>query len=366
MKRLTQDQWELFGINLAAPLSAWWRILSGSIKPEWKEAFLRPALRISASVSQKDVTFSLETQNNKKVIECLELGALKNQPDGLVLKEIGRWQSVSPKELSFEVRVENQAILSREVELPVQAENDLKQAVGFQLDQFTPFDPKEIYYDVRIKNRNRATQSILVEVWVLPKATVSAHLQDLVRVVGLPLDRIAVIGGPDTVNLLEKSKTRFRPNNNFWWAICMILFAGVALSSPLIKKRSHLIEQRGQIEILRSEAAGITEKKQVLEKGLEELKFLLDKKFEVPPLAQVVNELSRTIPDEVYVSQLSFRGRKITLKGQGQNVVSLVEKLQASPVIDAANFSATVNRNAMTGLDSFSMEIVLAGRIQQQ
>ncbi len=362
MKLSTSGKWLFFGVDLAALLAGWLRILSSSLKPEWKAAFLRSTTRVIANLDQGQVTFELCDKNHKKFIECLELNALKRQPDGLILKEISQWKSVLLKDVSFEVNVGEQALLRQQIELPQQAENNLRQAVGFQLDKLTPFSFEQIYFDVIVVGRNKPTKKIVVELLVYPKASISVYLEDLVRLVGIPLDRIAAEGIPNDVNLLGESKVKFRPNKNVWWVFCLFLCGAIALGSPLAKKRSYMIEQKRQIDALKHEAAGIAQKKLALEKGLKELNFILGKKSTFPPLAEAINELSRVIPDESYVPQLKFKNGLITLKGQGTNVVSLVEKLEASPLVETAKFSATVNRNARTGLDSFSLQIKLADR----
>lgn len=362
MKFSASGKWLLFGVDLGALLAGWWRILSNSLKPEWKEAFLRPTPKIIASLNQNQVIFELCTNRDKKFIECLELDTLNRQPDGLILKEISQWPLVPLKEVSFEVNIGEQALLRQQIELPWQAENNLRQAAGFQLDKLTPFSSEQVYFDVIVVNRNKSTKKIVAELLVYPKTSISTYLEELVRLVGVPLDRIAAQGIPNDVNLLGESKVRFRPNKNVWWVFCLFLCGAVALGSPLVKKRSYMIEQKRQINALKHEAAGIAQKKLALEKGLKELNFILGKKSTFPPLAEAINELSRVIPDESYVPQLKFKNGLITLKGQGTNVVSLVEKLEASPLVKTAKFSATVNRNARTGLDSFSLQIKLADR----
>ncbi len=362
IKLPTSDKWTLFGVDLAALLSTWLRVLCASISPEIKAAFQRPTPRIVVTWAQGKFSFDYHYADHRRPIDQFDALTLSEQPDSLILNEISQWGSVPLKDLSLVLNIDENDILKHQLELPIQVEGELRSAVGFQIEKLTPFRSDQVYFDLLVTSRNRVTKRLWVELLVLPKLQIDTRLQELSRVTGLPLDRITTEQAGDSVNLLGETRSRIRLNRNAWLLLLLGMSVGVAVLSPLIQKRSLMLEQKQQIEALREGAAQVMEKKLSLEGSLKGLNYLMDKKLENPPIAKVIDELSRIFPDEAYVPQLKLKGGEITLKGQGKNVVALIAKLEASPIIESAKFTSAVNRNARTGLDSFSIQLVLARR----
>jgi general secretion pathway protein L len=73
------------------------------------------------------------------------------------------------------------------------------------------------------------------------------------------------------------------------------------------------------------------------------------------PAVAVVDDLSKLLPDNVYLTFLGLNGDEIALKGQGSGVPALVSLLESSPFFDAVNFAAATELDENSKVDSFSL-----------
>ncbi|NJN46352.1 MAG: pilus assembly protein PilM [Candidatus Competibacteraceae bacterium] len=94
--------------------------------------------------------------------------------------------------------------LSKTMTLPLAAESNLRQVVGFELDRFTPFTATQVYYDVRILERQSAARRLRVQLVAVPRSVLDSLLEQLAGA-GLSPMGVDVIGYPE-INLLPPSK----------------------------------------------------------------------------------------------------------------------------------------------------------------
>ncbi len=356
------SKWIFFGVDLAVLFAAWLKILANSISPQLKLAFQRPLPSVVVTWSNEQLLFEYQYAGQTRRIEQFDKLMLKDHPDAFIMHKIKQLNVASLKDLSLILYVDENDLLKHQIELPMQAEGNLRSAVSFQLDKLTPFNIDQIYFDALVLDKNKIKQKLLVDIFVLPQAPVAPLLKELSRVIGMPFDRITTKKVGNKINLLGELKAKLRLNHNAWLVLFLGLCCSAAIFSPIMQKRTVMLEQKQHIAELREQTAAVIKKKHSLEKNLNGLNYLIAKKSENPPMAKIIEELTRIIPDESYVPQLRFKGNEIIIKGQGKNVVTLIKTLENSALIESAKFTSAVNRNARTGLDSFSIQIILATR----
>src|ERR1700751_3984645 len=68
------------------------------------------------------------------------------------------------------LRLNEQDVLGKTVSLPLAAERELDQVLGFEMDRETPFKAEEIYWNHRIEEADRKNGRLSVRLFLVPKA----------------------------------------------------------------------------------------------------------------------------------------------------------------------------------------------------
>lgn len=362
----TTEKWKFLGIDAGKLLRLWVSDLAETIPPSLKSAFQREPSRVIVNCDGGQCSFNFAKAGSSSEFARLEIGALAQQPAELLAQQVAGFAAKSSGDLLVEIQLDDAAVLRHELELPAQAEGNLRQTVSYQLSRLTPFSQEQVYYDVLLTGRDPANRKIHAELIVLPKARTDAIVRDVCRITGHEVSRLTTRGLGERANLLATSRGRFRPNRNFWLLVVLCLCVGLVVASPLLKKRAVVIEQKRQIAELQQSVGDVLRKKNAIEADLRAFEYVAKRRQELPPVTQVLEELSRLVPDGIYLTQLVSRSGQLTLRGQGVDVVGLIDLLNGSPLFDDARFASPVSRNSRTGLDQFSVSARLVGAQRQE
>ena len=88
--------------------------------------------------------------------------------------------------------------------------------------------------------------------------------------------------------------------------------------------------------------------------------FLLADKTGQPLVVQVLNELTRLVPDHAYLIQLEFRDQTVELHGFASTASDLIGVLDQSPLFKAPQFRAPVTQDRRSGAERFHISVELA------
>ena len=97
----------------------------------------------------------------------------------------------------------------QQVTLPLAAEENLREVIGFELDRLTPFKPEEVYFDHRVVERDPVTQTLRVALAVCPRDSVDSVTGQAAEW-GLDVSRVdqstGEPGRPSGLNLLPHAE----------------------------------------------------------------------------------------------------------------------------------------------------------------
>ena len=79
-----------------------------------------------------------------------------------------------------EVAVPPEKMLVKQIQLPLAAEENLRQVLGFEMQRQTPFRAEQVYFNYRIAARRAQTQQIVVQLSVVPRTVVEQVLNPIV------------------------------------------------------------------------------------------------------------------------------------------------------------------------------------------
>ena len=268
------------------------------------------------------------------------------------------------------IRLSEDQVLDRTITLPLAVEENLRQALGFELDRYTPFRSDQAYFDFRVTDRATDSQRLTVALLVAPKATVDAAVATArahgLSVVGATLGEDVIRHGNACRNLLPagaRGKSRNAPR--FWWRIAVLGLTGLLLAAalliPIWQKRAAAISLLKPLEEAQAVARDTDALRDRLEKATSHYNLLPNKKWDGQSAIRVLDEVSKRLPDDAFLTQFDYDGTTIQLMGEASSASSLVETLEASALLKEAGFKSQVSKVVSTAADRFHISATLEG-----
>jgi len=246
------------------------------------------------------------------------------------------------------VAIPSRAVLRRTLSLPAAVEENLRQAVGYDLDRLTPFKADEIYYDAVVVSRDAGRGTLAVDFAAVRRGIVDAALAHVsawgAEVRGVSPDDPAAA----TVSRLNlaSDEARFVPAPwkrwQFWAPIAALgAVAAVAVVLPVWQKREQAISIINRAEGVRQQAAVSERLRAELEKAAADYNFALERKYAWPPIVRVLDAVSSVLPDDTWLTQLEVRTlpkgrereREIVMRGESANAGRLIPVLEDSGLV---------------------------------
>lgn len=337
----------------------WWgQALASWLPPRWQRALGVDRGRVLLLVSGDVVQVRLQEGGATRGLGELPLQAPGADPLARVLQpaeaELPRW-----------VLVPASHALRPRLSLPLAAAGRLRDVVAFEIDRQTPFSAGAVAFDVRLLSRRDREGRIDAEMVVVPRQRLDplrASLEPLApRLSGI--DVADADGVPLGVNLLPPAERRhddpWRPWN-LGLATLMVLLVAATLWQLLDNRRAaaDALEQRiaADAEASRQAAA----RRQALQALVAGQAFLDQARAAHPTTVEIMEELSRRLPDDTYLEKLAIDGERIMLVGLSDEAPALVERLQDSPLWESPALAGALQPDPASGRDRFTLVATLA------
>ena len=131
--------------------------------------------------------------------------------------------------------------------------------------------------------------------------------------------------------------------NLFLVALLLLALAAWGGSYPL-KDEIRLRQLRAENQKFAPAVTALQREDEELARANKELALLLSLRNQRGEVLQILDELSRIVPDTAYLSNFRYRDRSVELQGNAENTSSLVPILERSPVFKNVGFNAPSNR----------------------
>jgi general secretion pathway protein L len=254
----------------------------------------------------------------------------------------------APGTLRVRLAIPSRTALRRALTLPAAVEENLRQAVGYDLDRLTPFKADELYYDAVVVSRDPSKQTIGVDFAAVRRPIVDAAIAHAtawggeVRSVSpddpaaASVSRMNLV--PDERRTLPAPWRRWQ----FWVPIgALALIALVAVVLPLWQKRELAISIINRAEAVRQQAAVSERLRADLERAAGDYNFALERKHQWPPMVRVLDTVTRALPDDTWLTQLEVRtlpkgkerDRELVMRGESGNAGRLIPVLEESGLV---------------------------------
>jgi general secretion pathway protein L len=344
----------------------WWGELAGLLPASWRALFAEGQARVLYVIEQGTLQLRLEEAGRETLLASIPLDTdrdLSAQIDaalGVHRVERPRWLLLPGAQL-----------LRRRITLPAAAIERLRDVVAHELDRQTPFRADQVVYDSRVLGVHDASQMAQVELLVLPKDRLEAALAPL----GALADQLSGVdvrdadsrdqpGRPLHCNLLPLER-RQPPDRRALWlhlglaaiAVIALLFA---LERTLDNRRAALAQLESAVAARHQQARLVGALDKQLEEAADGANFLARTRAAKPPMLAVLADISARVPDNTYLERFSEQEGQIYLTGQSGDAPSLVAQLQSSTVLRAPALSGSVQPDAATKRDRFTLVAELA------
>lgn len=242
-------------------------------------------------------------------------------------------------------------VLRRRLTLPAAVEDNLRATIGYDIDRLTPFKPEDLHFDAVVVDRDAARRTITVDVVTVRRRVIDQALS-LARSFGANV--VAVV--PDAprdaatsrINLLAP-EGRAESNRFLRWEILLPVALLVALALavvivPLWHKRDAAIAMMNAADQAAIRAQQSDRLRSELDRMVGEYNFALERKYTTPGVAQVLDEVTRLLPDDTWLTQFevksSIRGkvaqRELFMRGESANAGKLISLLENATLVGNA------------------------------
>ncbi|MEQ9606047.1 MAG: PilN domain-containing protein [Kiloniellaceae bacterium] len=255
-------------------------------------------------------------------------------------------------------------IVSRPTQLPLAAEENLREVVGFEMDRLTPFSRDDVYYACRLTGRDLKAKRLTVEVLLAPRLKVDTLVSGL-KSEGFLVGAVDVAsveaGRPLGVNLLPEaalpapSKIGRAVSAVLTAAALVLLF--LALEIPLDRRADYAAALNEQVKTERARVA-------VLQRLQDEIAALRSHNTSLDGLKRegalvlpLLDQVTRLLPDDVWLNQLSLNEDRLDLAGFSPNSSALVTTFEQASRFTGTVFRAPVTQDPRLGLERFSLSL---------
>ncbi|HSN52984.1 MAG TPA: PilN domain-containing protein, partial [Woeseiaceae bacterium] len=157
------------------------------------------------------------------------------------------------------------------------------------------------------------------------------------------------------VNLLPQEKRRARrlevKNLNLGLTALLAVLVVAAITVPLVHKNRALEALEAQVQAAAAAAREGAELRRDLEKMAAASQFLVDKKAADVMIVELVDEVSRILPDHTWIARLDLSGDELQIQGQSSASASLIRIIESSPWFENVRFASPVVQIAGTDND---------------
>jgi len=245
-------------------------------------------------------------------------------------------------------------VLRKRLVLPAAVEENLKQALAYDLDRHTPFRPDQLYFDAVVVERNVERKELRVD-WAAVLKSVADPACRMAEswgatVVGIVPD--AVEG--EAISPIAMSKLNLLPEEargtvpawkrwQWWGPLALLVAVGlVALVLPIWQKRNYAIALTVVADKARLEAEAADAVRQQVDQSAADFNFALGQKYAFPGAVQLLEDVTRVLPDDTWLTQFEMRTtargkesrREIVLRGESANAGRIVSLLEESKLFN--------------------------------
>lgn len=255
-------------------------------------------------------------------------------------------------------------MVTRETELPLAAEENLREVLGFEMDRLTPFSQTQVYYDFRVTERDTKRERIKLSILLSPRQMIDGLITEAERR-GLTVKAVDVSTGETGktlgLNLLPARavvrSSRLGQSVAAALTVTAALLLFLAVEIPLQRKADYAEALSQRVAEERNRVAALRKLEQEIAGLQNQGTALGDLKRSDNLTLALVDQVTRLLPDDAWLTQLSLAGDRLQLAGFSPASSKLLTTFEESPLFTETVFRAPVTQDPRLGLERFSLSL---------
>lgn len=257
------------------------------------------------------------------------------------------------------------AALQRDVTLPLAAEAGLDRVLAYEMDRLTPFTADDVFFAWEVLRRDREAGRLMLRLSLVPRAPLLPLLAAL-RDAGVDAQAIEIPGRPGggrlripLAHMRPASARRERRLLLSAAAGCAAL-ALLAILLPFVLQAVASSRLDGRIALLQPRVRVVQALQHRIAGSSAGSDLVAAERRRLGDALQVLASVTRVLPDDSYLSDLTLRQGQLTISGQSPGAAKLIPVISADPAFSAPAFSAPVTRIEGQNTDLFSIRAGVA------
>ena len=281
-----------------------------------------------------------------------------NDADGDIASALRRASDAADASSDVTLVLPRSAVLRADVAMPKTSRRNLVQALRYELARLSPLPPEALYFD--FFRADSAAKQTSVSLRIVKRSDVDGAAA-LCRQAGLcvaairfeedarPADwRMFPVDKPAFVRTLWR---RFHLPVLACLALVLVLTFLVAVYERHVTIGAALAEQ---VQEAQNRAALVRHFESRAQSAIDESRYLQAQK-QGPMLVSVLAELSRVLPDNTWITQLSVDGTKLRMDGYSKAAAELIGALDRSGTFANAQFAAPLTQDPRSNVERFDL-----------
>jgi general secretion pathway protein L len=263
------------------------------------------------------------------------------------------------------IRVPLASCFARTLELPRSAAEDAARILELDLERATPFKLKDVYCAALVEDGPERGPRLRVRHLMIKRQAVEPLLGEL-NASGVAVDFIDCWDdGSDLalpVNFLASQQQAANPGRrgiSFAGAL-LLLLALLALSAILLanaRNQTALESLEGQVAQARTQATSVRRALDTSEAALTEINQLQSLKLATIPSVEVIEALTKLLPNSVWLTDLRFENGFLDITGLAKSGAALLPLFEHSPLFADAAMASGVNFDPQENKERFSLRV---------
>jgi general secretion pathway protein L len=250
-------------------------------------------------------------------------------------------------------------------------EESVDEVVLNQMEVWTSFGADELCFDYSILDRDKTGNRLQLQLTFMRRTDADRLIREA-REWGIKPARLDVARTSDGtrlgVDLLRRHSDASIGASylRYGLGVMAIALAALVVIVPLDQKRE-------RASVLEKEVAGAKSAVKAAEKLRAEMDllqrdgtFIADLRRRRPLVAQIIEEVSRLVPDNTSLFQLRIAGSRIELAGYSSDSAELIGIFEQSSWFSDAKFRAPITPDSRMRLERFNLGTQLSDRVDLQ
>ncbi|MGO4127982.1 PilN domain-containing protein [Inquilinus sp. YAF38] len=270
------------------------------------------------------------------------------------------------------LRLSPEAGLSRELALPAAALSSLPDLLRREMDRLMPWRGDEVWLSAQMLRRTEGGRKIEVELTVVPDTAVEPARRALAGL-DVPIAAIELDGPGGKRILLPPGEDRAAAGRRRLRRAALAVAALFALAAvgaggwigwQSWQRGQEIAALQMRIAAARPAAEEVGRLRQEIPELSDSQRFLDEKRRSVPVASIVLESVSRLLPDDVWLTDLSIADTALRAGGSATDASALIGVLEGSGRFADTRFLAPSTRDRETGRDRFSVGARIEPRLE--